>query len=141
MKKQVSIFFGLALALLSITSCNRFQNLEEPEPLMTTRSGVVTPDQPSLECQEFTFLDPGMCGGIWFMSNQGEYFEVFEIREPGSPVAFEPGEIVNFNYEAYEPSDVIQCMALTSFEQDLYDSGQLIHRVSLLDICTPQVDN
>lgn len=132
MKNSLKALLAVATVSFSLVSCDKFKDLEEP-----LKASEETPEQtdPATACTETTFLDAGLCNGAWFKTNEDVYLQVSNFNAQGEPIILEQGETFSFTYEPYVDQGEIRCEAISTFEQDLYESKVLIERVSLLEIC------
>lgn len=76
------------------------------------------------ECEQIMYYeDPGICGGMWFVNEHGEIFEVFNLPFDRSDVPFRKGEKVEMSVESYTFNG-FQCEATTEYESRLMSSGK-----------------
>lgn len=109
----------LTITAMSFTSCKQDDCHDGPKP-------------DSKDCNtELIFQDPGMCGGAFFKTLKGEYLEVY-----GYPVdGLTKGDRVQFGYEKFDKSNLIECKALSAFEGWLYDNGHTAQVVKVRKEC------
>ncbi|MDC1212129.1 hypothetical protein N8Z73_01485 [bacterium] len=86
---------------------------------------------------ELTFRDMGMCSDMWFENDCGDIFEVYnyfpqDMGFCGTPYMLQPGERVSLTYQCYDDSELVQCEALSVFEQECFEKGKRIRTVEVV---------
>lgn len=87
--------------------------------------------------EEVTFVDMGMCSGMWFEQDCGDVLEVYNFFPPdvgfcGTPYPLQPGERVRITYQCFDDSDLVQCEALCAQEEEYLKEGRKITTVEVI---------
>ena len=82
-------------------------------------------------------MDMGMCSGMWFERDCGDILEVYNYfpSDMGfcwTPYILEPGERVSLTYKRFDDSELVQCQALSIFEQESVKKGKRIRTVEVV---------
>gem|GEM_PF-5681037 len=113
----------LMLVGLVMASCKK--DLVEPLPAVVDNSGQVGDQTPNDgECnQVLTFLDPGICSGMWFQTASGEILEVYGYSQTRAELDLKVGETITAGYNVFACVDGFMCQAISEFEAQLWDAG------------------
>lgn len=119
MKKR-DVALGLALALSTLmVSCSKSDDVNLLKQSKSTAKEAVDP----APCDEWiTFVDAGMCGGVWFKNAAGTYLEVYGLTKTRDELDLEVGDRIAVSYESYT-YEGIACQAMTDAEMEIYESG------------------
>lgn len=112
----------IACTTLALGSCSKWEDFGPFDKSKSDDNTCEEPHDPS-PCDEWiTFVDEGMCGGIWFKATDGTYLEVYGLSQPRESLGLEPGDEISVSYEPYAFKG-ITCHAMTEMESVIFESG------------------
>lgn len=115
--------------IIALMVCTGFVSCEK-QPIRDFVKG-----EPKTE--EVTFRDPGMCSGMFFERDCGDILEVYNYYPDdmgfcGTPYVLQPGERIELTYRCYDNTSLIQCEALSAYQQQCYEEDRNISTVEVI---------
>ncbi|MEZ4720431.1 MAG: hypothetical protein R2813_00975 [Flavobacteriales bacterium] len=116
--KNEIIVWAVLMSIVLLGSCKKYDDLTRQNPSKEVKSIEVGIEG---DCeQELVFVDPGMCGGMWFKNKSAGYIEVYGWKEDRAELSLREGDLIIANYEPYTYEGV-QCLAMTEFESEFLE--------------------
>lgn len=132
MRKMQWAIALIACGTMTLESCSKWDDFGPFDKAKSDGKDVTLekPDE-STPCDVWiTFVDEGMCGGVWFKAADGTYLEVYGLSQPREALGLEPGDKISVSYES-STFGGITCQAMTEMEALIYDSGDPVETVQI----------